>query len=72
MSSPLDCGDLPAVHVNHNATFEPVLEVVLALRDRVEDLCNQELGKINKQGLWVETLHKNLPNIFVQFLLKVS
>ncbi|XP_014328463.1 uncharacterized protein LOC102234813 [Xiphophorus maculatus] len=49
MSSPLDCGDLPAVHVNHNATFEPVLEVVLALRDRVEDLCNQELGKINKQ-----------------------
>uniref|UniRef100_M4A0S0 Tripartite motif containing 25, like n=1 Tax=Xiphophorus maculatus TaxID=8083 RepID=M4A0S0_XIPMA len=49
MSSPLDCGDLPAVHVNHNATFEPVLEVVLALRDRVEDLCNQELGKINRE-----------------------
>uniref|UniRef100_A0A3B5MI69 Tripartite motif containing 25, like n=1 Tax=Xiphophorus couchianus TaxID=32473 RepID=A0A3B5MI69_9TELE len=49
MSSPFDCGDLPAVHVNHNATFEPVLEVVLALRDRVEDLCNQELGKINRE-----------------------
>ncbi|XP_014915419.1 probable E3 ubiquitin-protein ligase TRIM8 isoform X1 [Poecilia latipinna] len=49
MCSPLECGDLPAVQVNHSATFEPVREAVLALRDRVEDLCNQELGKINKQ-----------------------
>lgn len=50
MSGPLECGDLPSVQVNLDATFEPVRESVLALRDRVEDLCNQELGKITKQG----------------------
>lgn len=49
MSGPLECGDLPPVQVNLDATFEPVREAVLALRDRVEDLCNQELGKITKQ-----------------------
>ncbi|KAM4538041.1 tripartite motif-containing protein 16 [Fundulus diaphanus] len=49
MSSPLECGDLPPVKVNADATFEPVREAVLALRNRVEDLCNQELGNITKR-----------------------
>ncbi|KAM6893495.1 E3 ubiquitin/ISG15 ligase TRIM25 [Xenentodon cancila] len=49
MCSPLESGDLPAVHVNPSASFEPVRDAVLALRERVEDLCNQELGKITKQ-----------------------
>ncbi|KAG7502003.1 E3 ubiquitin/ISG15 ligase TRIM25-like [Solea senegalensis] len=49
MSGPLESGDLPAVTVNPEASFEPVREAVLDLRDRVEDLCNQELGKISKQ-----------------------
>ncbi|MEQ2194768.1 hypothetical protein XENOCAPTIV_002669, partial [Xenoophorus captivus] len=38
------------LQVNSDATFDPVREAVLALRDRVEDLCNHELGKITKQG----------------------
>nr|XP_061802816.1 tripartite motif-containing protein 16-like [Nerophis lumbriciformis] len=50
MCSPLESGDLPAVQVNHDASFEPVRDAILDLRERVEDLCNQELGKINKKG----------------------
>lgn len=50
MSSPLETGDLPAVAVNQEASFEPIREAVLDLRERVEDMCNQELGKITKQG----------------------
>lgn len=50
ISSPLETGDLPAVVVNLEASLEPVRDAVLALRERVEDLCNQELGKITKQG----------------------
>lgn len=50
MSSPLETGELPAVAVNLEASFEPVRDAVLDLRERVEDLCNQELGKITKQG----------------------
>ncbi|XP_004552594.1 E3 ubiquitin/ISG15 ligase TRIM25 isoform X2 [Maylandia zebra] len=49
MCSPLESGDLPAVKVNHEASFEPVRDAILGLRERVEDLCNQELGKITKQ-----------------------
>ncbi|XP_057686443.1 tripartite motif-containing protein 16 isoform X2 [Corythoichthys intestinalis] len=49
MCSPLESGDLPAVQVNHDASFEPVRDAILDLRERVEDLCNQELGKINKK-----------------------
>lgn len=56
MSSPLECGDLPVVHANTGASFEPVHDAILALRERVEDLCNQELGKITKQGHSWETL----------------
>lgn len=51
MCSPLESGDLPAVKVNHEASFEPVRDTILGLKERVEDLCNQELGKITKQGL---------------------
>lgn len=55
MCAPLESGDLPAVNVNHEASFEPVKDVILGLRERVEDLCNQELSKITKQGLPKET-----------------
>ncbi|XP_056286848.1 uncharacterized protein trim25l isoform X2 [Pseudoliparis swirei] len=47
--SPLESGELPAVTVNPDASFEPMRDAILDLRDRVEDLCNQELGKITKQ-----------------------
>ncbi|CAK6971055.1 tripartite motif-containing protein 16 [Scomber scombrus] len=49
MCSPLESGDLPPVIVNPEASFEPVRETILDLRERVEELCNQELGKITKQ-----------------------
>lgn len=51
MSTPLEVGDFPVVLVNAEASYEPVRSAILALRERVEDLCNQELGKIIKQGL---------------------
>ncbi|XP_060923331.1 E3 ubiquitin/ISG15 ligase TRIM25 [Limanda limanda] len=51
MISPLESGELPAVAVNPDASFEPVRDAILDLRERVEDLCNQELGKITKHGL---------------------
>ena len=50
MISPLESGDLPTVVVNPDASFEPVRDAILDLRERVEDLCNQELGKVTKQG----------------------
>lgn len=50
MSTPLESGDLPTVVVNPEASFEPVRDAILDLREKVEDLCNQELGKITKQG----------------------
>lgn len=37
--------------VNPEASFEPVRDAILDLRERVEELCNQELAKISKQGL---------------------
>eukprot|EP00064_Thunnus_orientalis_P016059 superscaffoldBa00003101_g16122 len=46
---PLESGDLPPVVVNPEASFEPVRDAILDLREQVEDLCNQELGKITKQ-----------------------
>ncbi|TDG96140.1 hypothetical protein EPR50_G00236730 [Perca flavescens] len=49
MCHPLESGDLPPVLVNLEASFEPAREAILDLRDRVEDLCNQELDKITKQ-----------------------
>lgn len=50
MCSPLESGDLPPVLVNPEASFEPVRDSILDLRDKVEELCNQELSKISKQG----------------------
>ncbi|XP_061539216.1 E3 ubiquitin/ISG15 ligase TRIM25 [Phycodurus eques] len=49
LSSPLELGDLPTVQVNHDASFEPVRDAILDLREQVEDLCNMELGKITKK-----------------------
>lgn len=40
---------------NPEASFEPVREAILDLREKVEDLCNQELSKITKQGLSQES-----------------
>ena len=51
MCTPMETGDLPPVLVNPDASFEPVRDVILDLREKVEDLCNQELSKITKQGL---------------------
>ncbi|KAM3850724.1 E3 ubiquitin/ISG15 ligase TRIM25 [Diretmus argenteus] len=48
MCSPL-AGELPSVQVHQDATFEPIRDAILDLRERVEDLCNQELGKLTKQ-----------------------
>lgn len=56
MNSPLETGDLPPVTVNLDASLEPVQDAVLDLRERVEDLCNQELSKITKQGPAAEVL----------------
>ncbi|XP_026219913.1 uncharacterized protein trim25l isoform X3 [Anabas testudineus] len=49
MCSPLESGDLPPVMVNPEVSLDPVRDAILHLRERVEDLCNQELGKITKQ-----------------------
>lgn len=51
MNTPLETGDLPAVVVHQEASFLPVQQVILDLRDQVEELFNQELSKIIKQGL---------------------
>ena len=36
---------------NPEASYEPVRDFILDLREKVEDLCNQELDKITKTGL---------------------
>lgn len=72
MNSSLDTGDLPAVAVNVEASFEPVQDAVLDLRERVEDLCNQELSKFTKQGLYLFCLlifsHLIFHHLIVYFL----
>ncbi|KAK2888813.1 hypothetical protein Q8A67_014188 [Cirrhinus molitorella] len=45
---PLEGGDLGAVTTNPEATFDPVRSVVVQLREKVEEMCDQELDKINK------------------------
>uniref|UniRef100_A0A671K5Z5 Tripartite motif containing 25, like n=1 Tax=Sinocyclocheilus anshuiensis TaxID=1608454 RepID=A0A671K5Z5_9TELE len=45
---PLEGGDLGAVTANPEATFDPVRSVIVQLREKVEELCDQELDKINK------------------------
>ncbi|XP_068612626.1 E3 ubiquitin/ISG15 ligase TRIM25 [Brachionichthys hirsutus] len=49
MSSPLESGDLPRVVANPDASLEPVRDAIMDLREKVEDMCNQELVKITKQ-----------------------
>ncbi|XP_056157104.1 tripartite motif-containing protein 16-like [Lampris incognitus] len=47
--SPLETEDLPRVQTIQQASYEPVRDAILDLRERIEDICNQELGKITKQ-----------------------
>lgn len=68
MSSPLETGDLPAVAVNQEASFEPIRDAVLDLRERVEDMCNQELAKISKQGSAAEALLVPPASLFTSHL----
>lgn len=64
MCSPLESGDLHPVVVNIEASLDPVRDAILDLRERVEDLCNQELGKITKQGLLLKYFHVYVPSFF--------
>ncbi|XP_051567324.1 E3 ubiquitin/ISG15 ligase TRIM25 isoform X2 [Myxocyprinus asiaticus] len=48
LCSPLEGGELGPVTVNPEATFDPVRNVILQLREKVEEMCDQELDKINK------------------------
>lgn len=66
MCTPLETGDLPPVVVNPEASFEPVRDVILDLREKVEDLCNQELSKITKQGLSQVSFYR--PFILISYL----
>ncbi|XP_016095945.1 tripartite motif-containing protein 7-like [Sinocyclocheilus grahami] len=45
---PLEGGDLGAVTANPEATFDPVRSIIVQLREKVEEMCDQELDKINK------------------------
>ncbi|XP_048056249.1 E3 ubiquitin/ISG15 ligase TRIM25 isoform X2 [Megalobrama amblycephala] len=45
---PLEGGELGAVTVNPEATFDSVRSVIVQLREKVEEMCDQELDKINK------------------------
>ncbi|KAF5892239.1 E3 ubiquitin/ISG15 ligase TRIM25-like, partial [Clarias magur] len=40
--------ELGSFTVNPDASFDPVRNIVLDLREKVENMCNQELDKINK------------------------
>ncbi|KAJ8338518.1 hypothetical protein SKAU_G00374840 [Synaphobranchus kaupii] len=48
LCSPLEAGELPSVTASPEASFEPVCAVLLDLRNKVEDLCNQDLCQITK------------------------
>ncbi|KAG1962211.1 E3 ubiquitin/ISG15 ligase TRIM25 isoform X1 [Pimephales promelas] len=48
LCSPLEGGELGAVTANPEATFDPVRSVIVQLREKVEEMCDQELDKINK------------------------
>lgn len=72
MSAPLESGDLPTVVVNPEASFEPVRDAILDLREKVEDLCNQELGKITKQGPPTRLFIEFCPIYILLFLISSS
>ncbi|KAJ8003960.1 hypothetical protein DPEC_G00153830 [Dallia pectoralis] len=48
LSGPSDMSDLPCVVANPEVTFEPVSEAIMDLQERVEELCNAQLGQITK------------------------
>ncbi|KAI1899027.1 hypothetical protein AGOR_G00078450 [Albula goreensis] len=48
LCTPVEGGDLPGVTANLEASFEPVCVTLLDLRDKVEEMCNQELSQITK------------------------
>lgn len=56
---PLEGGDLGAVTVNPEATFDPVRSVVVQLREKVEEMCDQDLDKINKTGTNTHRSHSH-------------
>nr|XP_005172140.1 E3 ubiquitin/ISG15 ligase TRIM25 isoform X1 [Danio rerio] len=45
---PLEAGELGTVTANPEATFDAVRSVIVQFRERVEEMCDQELDKINK------------------------
>uniref|UniRef100_A0A3Q3LLR9 Tripartite motif containing 25, like n=1 Tax=Mastacembelus armatus TaxID=205130 RepID=A0A3Q3LLR9_9TELE len=69
MCNPLESGDLPPVVVNLEASFDPVKITILDLRERVEDLCNKELGKITKQGLLIKLTYCIPSHVLLLFIL---
>ncbi|XP_056606811.1 uncharacterized protein trim25l isoform X1 [Triplophysa dalaica] len=48
LCSPLEGVELGAITPNPEATFDPVRNIVAQLREKVEEMCDQELDKINK------------------------
>ncbi|XP_035263942.1 E3 ubiquitin/ISG15 ligase TRIM25 [Anguilla anguilla] len=48
LCSPFEGGELPSVTASPDASFEPVCTVLLELRNKIEDLCNQDLSRITK------------------------
>ncbi|KAJ8393885.1 hypothetical protein AAFF_G00056140 [Aldrovandia affinis] len=64
LCSPLEASDLASVTACPEASFEPVRTGLLDLRDKVEELCNQELSQITKtvDNLQVFTLGDSRAN----------
>ncbi|KAJ8282155.1 hypothetical protein COCON_G00046740 [Conger conger] len=48
LCSPFEGGELPTVTASPDASFEPVCTVLVELRNKIEDLCNQDLCQITK------------------------
>ncbi|KAL2087848.1 hypothetical protein ACEWY4_016676 [Coilia grayii] len=46
--SPVEVADLGSVSVTPDVSFDAVRATILELRERVEEMCNQELNKINR------------------------
>ncbi|KAG9334051.1 hypothetical protein JZ751_009214 [Albula glossodonta] len=61
LCTPVEGGDLPGVTANLEASFEPVCVTLLDLRDKVEEMCNQELSQITKTGETNTRKHTHLP-----------
>lgn len=60
--------------MNLDASFDPVRNIILDLREKVESMCNQELDKINKTGQeqsHVQT-HRCIKNILLSMKDKIT